>query len=376
MVQIPPAAPTSSPKPPRRPTSPDGIIVVDKPQGITSHDVVARLRRLCGTRAVGHGGTLDPMATGVLICGIGKGTKLLTYVSGSDKAYTATIRLGIATTTDDAEGEIAAAPSAVFISGNVESNCHSAQGTVVTQTQNLESEITGKQITSEMLLSEIEKLTGEIDQVPTAVSAIKVNGKRAYDLVREGEEVELKARPVTVSEFEVTYIVNAIQDGVPVIDLTVNVVVSSGTYVRALARDLGEALGTGGHLTMLRRTRIGKVDLSQAQTLDQLARFCDSAQNDDGAGEPLPTIPLGEAAALFLPTRTISEFEAGELRQGKFIEKGDTDTVTAALFSPSFCAQSQNPGTLSDSPPELVAIIEPAAASDKAKPKVVFPWEP
>jgi len=382
MGPIPQAAPTSSPlavelgapavepvetkgrppKPPRRPTSPDGIIVVDKPQGITSHDVVARLRRLCGTRAVGHGGTLDPMATGVLICGIGKGTKLLTYVSGSDKAYTATIRLGIATTTDDAEGQITSAPGARY----PDHSCDPAAPERGAQDLNRES-----------ILTAIDSLTGEIEQVPTKVSAIKVNGKRAYDLVREGEEVELKARPVTVSEFTVTDIVNAEQDGVPVVDLLVNVVVSSGTYVRALARDLGEALGVGGHLTMLRRTRIGKVGLDRAQTLKQLEELADTlrtgtlrscdcaqddgerAQNDVGGGEPLPTMPLGEASGLFMPTRLISDDEARDLSQGKFIAKGETDSTTAALTDSG----------------KLVAIIEPFNQT-RAKPKVVFPWEP
>jgi len=328
---------SSSERPPRRPTSPDGIIVVDKPQGITSHDVVARLRRLCGTRAVGHGGTLDPMATGVLICGIGKGTKLLTYVSGADKAYSAVIRLGISTTTDDAEGEIVTASGAQLVTPSFRA-----------ESQDL--------VTLDRISAEMEKLTGEINQVPTSVSAIKVNGKRAYNLVREGEQVELKARPVVVSKFEIVYIVNNEElnevAGLPVVDLFVDVVVSSGTYVRALARDLGAALGTGGHLTMLRRTRIGRVDLAMAKTLDQLTQ---EATED----RPLPTMPLGEAVKFFLPSREVTEQEAKDLSLGKFIEKRDTEQVTAALTEDN----------------RLVAIIEPQSAA-KAKPKVVFPWEP
>jgi len=266
------------------------------------------------------------MATGVLICGIGKGTKLLTYVSGATKAYTATIRLGIATTTDDAEGEIT---ETTGISPNTRAAIPAA----------------------------IADLTGEISQVPTAVSAIKVNGKRAYDLVRQGAEVALAARPVTVSEFQ---LISAQQltlpTGVPVIDLEVAVTVSSGTYVRALARDLGEALGVGGHLTALRRTRIGNVTLADAKPLAALE---DIGQLQAEVGEPLSVIPLAIAAQMFLPSRTITAAETTALRLGKFIDIADTDTITAAVSAAG----------------ELVAIIEPATAA-KAKPKVVFPWVP
>jgi len=338
-------------RPPRRPTSPDGMLVVNKPPGVTSHDVVAQLRRLCGTRAVGHGGTLDPMATGVLICGIGKGTKLLTYVSGADKAYSAIIRLGIATTTDDAEGEITSAVGATLNDDNSSSR---ARGKATPDF------IGAPEITPESLTNAINQLTGDIQQIPTAVSAIKVNGERAYNLVRQGKEVELAARPVTVSRFEVTDTIPSMADGVPVIDLKVNVVVSSGTYVRALARDLGAALGIGGHLTMLQRTRIGKVDLEMAQTIAHLEDAADFANK---SGQGLPTMPLAQAAELFLPTRQITTQEAKDLTLGKFISQAETDKITAAIGPNG----------------QLVAIIEPVNAtagnnSAKAKPKVVFGW--
>jgi tRNA pseudouridine55 synthase len=216
--------------------APDGLLVVDKPAGWTSHDVVGRARRLCATRKVGHAGTLDPMATGVLVLGIGRATRLLTFLVGCDKDYTATIRLGQATITDDAEGEVTAiAP---------------ADG-----------------VTPERLATAVADLTGELQQVPSSVSAIKVNGERSYHRVRAGEEVDLPARPVTVSRFDVLATRAGDVDGIPVLDVDVEVTVSSGTYVRALARDLGAALGVGGHLTALRRTRVGAFTLPEAHGL-------------------------------------------------------------------------------------------------------------
>ena len=211
----------------RRPFAGDGLVVVDKPAGWTSHDVVGRCRRLYGTRKVGHAGTLDPMATGVLVVGVGRATRLLTFLVGCDKEYLATIRLGQTTVTDDAEGEITASAGA-------------------------------RGVADERIAEEIAALTGEIAQVPSSVSAIKVDGRRSYARVRSGEQVELEARPVTVTVFEVLDRRDlAADDGTYVVDLDVRVVVSAGTYVRALARDLGAGLGTGGHLTALRRTRVG-----------------------------------------------------------------------------------------------------------------------
>lgn len=222
----------------------DGLIVVDKPSEWTSHDVVGRLRRLVGTRRVGHGGTLDPMATGVLICGIGKATKLLGQIGASDKTYEATIRLGVSTTTDDADGQVAAQTDA-------------------------------GQLTDADISQAVAALTGEIMQRPSSVSAIKVNGQRAYKRVRDGEDVVLDARPVTVTEFEIlssrSGLLEAGLGSLAVRDLDVRVTCSTGTYVRALARDLGDALGVGGHLTALRRTRVGGYSLDCAHTLDALS---------------------------------------------------------------------------------------------------------
>ncbi|GAA1872616.1 tRNA pseudouridine(55) synthase TruB [Myceligenerans crystallogenes] len=311
-------------RPPRRPTAPDGFVVVDKPAGWTSHDVVAKTRWLAGTRKVGHAGTLDPMATGVLVLGVGKATKLLTYVVGADKDYDATIRLGVATTTDDAEGEVTATPGA-------------------------------RDISDAALRAAIEPLTGDILQVPTTVSAIKVDGKRAYARARAGEEVELTARPVTVSRFDVLATRTAVvrgtdlpgggaaegraADGVagetPVVDLDVRVTVSSGTYVRALARDLGAALGTGGHLTALRRTRVGGYALGAARTLGQLEAQAD----DDGT---LATLPLADAARGVLPVREIDDAAARALGYGQWIAPSGRPGVLAAI----------------DPAGELVALVE------------------
>ena len=293
-------------RPPRRPTAPDGFVIVDKPAGWTSHDVVGKVRWLAGTRKVGHAGTLDPMATGVLVVGIGKATKLLTYVVGADKTYDATIRLGVGTTTDDAEGEVTATPGFAPASdpNPTPSSC--------AQSQDPE------------LAAAIEALTGDIQQVPTSVSAIKVDGKRAYALVRAGEEVELKARPVTVSQFDVLDARPSDADGVPVLDLDVTVTVSSGTYVRALARDLGASLGTAGHLTALRRTRVGGHTLEHACKLDAMEAQADA----DGT---LATIPLTEAASATLPVRQVTADETRALGYGQWIAATGTPGTHAAV---------------------------------------------
>ena len=214
--------------------APNGIVLVDKPGGITSHDVVARARRALNTRKIGHAGTLDPMATGLLILGVGAATRLLTYIVGLDKTYEATIRLGISTDSDDADGTVTARADAAALAA----------------------------VTADGITAGIAALTGDIEQVPSTVSAIKVGGKRAYDLARAGEEVALKARSVTIGRFELT----ATRTGPDGIDLDVVVDCSSGTYIRALARDLGAGLGVGGHLTALRRTRIGPFDVAAAAT--------------------------------------------------------------------------------------------------------------
>ena len=273
------------PRAERRPTAPDGVVVVDKPAGWTSHDVVARMRWLAGTRKVGHAGTLDPMATGVLVVGIGRATRLLTYIVGADKEYTATIRLGVSTTTDDAEGETLAVTDA---SG----------------------------VTAQAIAAGVAALTGDIQQVPSAVSAIKVDGQRAYARVRAGEDVELAARPVTVSRFEV-HDVRAV-DGV--VDIDVTVVVTSGTYVRALARDLGARLGVGGHLTALRRTRVGGYRLDVARTLDELAEVAPDV--------PIDVVSRADSARATFPVRELTPQESVALSYGQRLSAGDDDTTT------------------------------------------------
>jgi tRNA pseudouridine55 synthase len=251
--------------------SADGLIVVDKPAGMTSHDVVARIRRLAKTRRVGHGGTLDPMATGVLIIGVNKATRLLTYVIGSRKSYTATIRLGQSTITDDAEGEVTATASAAHV-------------------------------TDEAIRDGLDRQRGEIDQVPSEVSAIKINGERAYKRVRDGESVEIPARRVTVFALEVL----DIRRSGEVVDVDIDVTCSSGTYIRAIARDLGTTLGVGGHLTALRRTAVGEMTLAEALTLEQLEE-----RAPDVVG-----LPMSEAARQAFPQRTATADEAKVLSHG------------------------------------------------------------
>jgi tRNA pseudouridine55 synthase len=252
-----------------RATAPAGVVVVDKPPGWTSHDVVARMRRLAGTRKVGHAGTLDPMATGVLVVGLHRATRLLGHLSGTDKSYEATIRLGESTVTDDAEGE--------------PTDRHDASG-----------------VTDEDIRTAVAGLTGDILQVPSAVSAVKVEGRRSYARVRRGESVDLPARAVHVSELEV----RDVRRPDKAVDLDIDVVCSSGTYVRALARDLGAALGVGGHLTSLRRTRVGGFDLAGARTLDELQQHLD-------------VVPLAEVARRSFPCHDASAEEAEHVRHGR-----------------------------------------------------------
>jgi tRNA pseudouridine55 synthase len=280
---------TTVPPKSAKPAPQPGLIVVDKPQGITSHGVVSRMRRICGTRKVGHGGTLDPMATGVLIVAVGKATKLLTYVSGLDKSYAATIRLGQATVTDDAEGDVTTTADA-------------------------------SRVADDAIRAGLAAMTGEIDQVPSAVSAVKIDGQRAYKRVRDGETVELKARRVTIASITV----DAIRREGEFVDVDVDVSCSSGTYIRAIARDLGAALGVGGHLTALRRTRIGGFGIDTAATLEALAERSE-------AGEPLGALTMGDAAARLMPTRTATEAEAKALSYGKSLDGAGIDGRYAVL---------------------------------------------
>ncbi|MEU9887382.1 tRNA pseudouridine(55) synthase TruB [Sphaerisporangium sp. NPDC051017] len=270
----------------RRPVPPSGLIIVDKPAGWTSHDVVGKMRRLAGTRRVGHAGTLDPMATGVLVVGVEKATRLLGHLALTEKGYDATIRLGATTNTDDAEGEVLAETSAAGV-------------------------------TDEAIRAGVAALTGPILQVPPQVSAIKVNGERAYKRARAGEEVALAARPVTVHAFEVT----AVRRDGDAVEVDASVSCSSGTYIRSLARDLGEALGVGGHLTALRRTRVGPYDLSVARTIDQLAQDC-------------AILPMAEAVAAAFPRMDVSEEQARMIGHGGRLPSAGLGGGPIGVFAP------------------------------------------
>ncbi|WP_288871741.1 tRNA pseudouridine(55) synthase TruB [uncultured Corynebacterium sp.] len=266
------------------PLEKSGIVVVDKPQGLTSHDVVARLRRFFGTRKVGHAGTLDPMATGVLVAGIERGTKLLAHLVAEDKVYETTIRLGASTTTDDAEGEI--------------TETHDAS-----------------EVTDDAIHEQIALLTGDIMQVPSKVSAIKIDGRRAHELVRAGEEVTIPPRPVTVHAFDVSEIRH--HDGV--VDIDARVHCSSGTYIRSLGRDLGAALGVGGHLIALRRTSVGPFSIDDAHTLEAL---------EDNA---VLSLTMDETLTRSWPVLDINTDEYAALSMGKWLEPRGLKGVHAAV---------------------------------------------
>jgi len=287
-----------------------GLVVVDKPAGMTSHDVVARCRRIFATRKVGHAGTLDPMATGVLVVGVERATKVLGLLTATSKSYAATIRLGRTTTTEDAEGEVL---------------------------QNVSAE----HLTAEDVAAAVAGLRGDIEQVPSAVSAIKVDGQRAYRLAREGRDVRLQARPVRIDRFEVL-------DTRPrneLVDVDVEVDCSSGTYIRALARDVGAALGVGGHLTALRRTRVGRFTLAEARPLDDLAE------------RPRLTWTLDEACLLMFPHRELTAAEAEATGNGRPLSAAGIDGVYAACDADGrviALLRDEGPGTKS------VVVLRPA----------------
>ncbi|KAA0116115.1 tRNA pseudouridine(55) synthase TruB [Mycolicibacterium sp. P9-22] len=266
-----------------QPVPAPGLVIVDKPGGMTSHDVVGRCRRLFGTRKVGHAGTLDPMATGVLVIGIERATKILGLITGTDKSYAATIRLGQTTSTEDAEGQ-------------------------VLQT------VPAEQVTDEQIAAAVSALRGNIDQVPSAVSAIKVAGERSYKLAREGRAVELPARPVRIERFDVL----AVRRHAGFVDVDVVVDCSSGTYIRALARDVGEALEVGGHLTALRRTAVGRYGLDEARTLDDLAERARLSYS------------LDEACLLGFPRRDLTESQVVDTGHGRSLEPAGISGVYAA----------------------------------------------
>ncbi|MEV6316470.1 tRNA pseudouridine(55) synthase TruB [Streptomyces sp. NPDC051776] len=268
------------------------MIIVDKPSGFTSHDVVAKMRGIARTRRVGHAGTLDPMATGVLVLGAGKATRLLGHLALTEKEYEATIRLGQNSVTDDAEGEITESGGAAGLP-------------------------------REAIDAGIAPLTGDIQQVPSKVSAIKIDGKRSYKRVLEGEDFELAARPVTVSSFIVHDVRETVaENGTPVVDVDATVVCSSGTYIRALARDLGAGLGTGGHLSALRRTRVGPYGLDVARSLDRLQ-------------EELTVMPIAEAAAAAFPRWDVDAKQARLLSNGVRLDAPGLGTGgPIAVFDP------------------------------------------
>lgn len=266
------------------------MVLVDKPSGPTSHDMVGKLRRIMGTRRVGHSGTLDPMATGLLVVGVERGTKFLAHVVAHDKRYEATVRLGAATHTDDAQGEVlsTAAPA------------------------DLEA------LTEERIRAAFDAQRGDIMQRPTSVSSIKIDGKRAHELVREGQEVVLPERPVTIFSLEVLDVVFGV-DATSCIDVRISVHCSSGTYIRAIARDVGEALGVGGHLTQLRRTSVGPFDISEARTLEQLEKA------------PQLSLNLDEAMVRCFDVREVSESEGVDLSLGKWLQPVGRKGVHAAV---------------------------------------------
>jgi tRNA pseudouridine55 synthase len=290
-----------------------GLVIVDKPAGLTSHDVVARCRRIFSTRKVGHAGTLDPMATGVLVIGVGRATKILGLVADASKSYAATMRLGQSTSTEDAEGAVLRQVS--------------AQG-----------------VTDEAIATAIAGLRGAIAQVPSAVSAVKIGGQRAYRLVRAGHTVELAARPVRIDRFEML----AVRRGCEVddvIDIDVEVDCSSGTYIRALARDLGNTLAIGGHLTALRRTRVGLFELDEARSLDDLAE------------QPRLNLTLDGACLLLFPRRQLSAEETAAAGNGRALTAAGIDGVYAA-----HSADGQVIALLRDDGPRTksVVVVRPA----------------
>jgi tRNA pseudouridine55 synthase len=278
-----------------------GLVVVDKPAGMTSHDVVARVRRLAGTRKVGHAGTLDPMATGVLLVGVNRATRLLGHLTLTEKAYEATIRLGASTSTDDAEGEIL-------------------------QTRSV------RHLTEDDVRSAAGRFVGDLQQRPSSVSAIKVDGRRAYARVRAGEQVDLPARPVTVHELLVTGVRR--DEAAGCVDVDVSVRCTSGTYVRAIARDLGEELAVGGHLTVLRRTAVGPFVLADARTLDQLA-------------DSFELVDISDVARRCFASYGLDDEQAQQVRYGRPLDVRLVEPGPVALFerSGTFLALYQQRGS-------------------------------
>ncbi|MBT1160490.1 tRNA pseudouridine(55) synthase TruB [Bifidobacterium sp. SO1] len=402
------------PAQPQHQSQPSGLLVIDKPQGVTSHDLVAAVRGALHTKKVGHAGTLDPMATGVLVIGFGNATRLLNYIVDHDKTYEATIRLGRRTTTDDADGELIdgngrpvnIVPDSLGVS--MDPSCHLERSTAESRDLSFPASVTRDLIERAIA----EHLTGPIEQVPNTFSAIKINGQRAYDLARDGKEVELKARPVTIHAFDVLdmrvgFTDAARTDGplvadldatsdepdvapviddhrstsatgpdmVPVIDLDVRVSCSSGTYIRALGRDLGELLGCGGYLTRLRRTRVGRFDVTAANVV---TAHTESRTFTNRAGETVTrnravldvtgdellasyTMTMIESVRAAMPTLAITAEDAVDLRFGRRIPYDIHEPTAAYVPDPSGDPRAG----------DVAAIIDRAKRGE-AKPIVVF----
>lgn len=365
-------------------TPSSGLLLVDKPQGVTSHDVVACARHLFHTKRVGHAGTLDPMATGLLIVGFGNATRLLNYMLGHNKTYEAVIRLGESTTTDDADGEILQQNNLQLGPGVVAKSADDVFSKLLFESNSCNSELINQAF--ERIKQVIkENLTGKIMQAPTAFSAIKINGQRAYDLAREGKTVEIQSREITISDF---YVANPRisrgKSGRKVCDITATVSCSSGTYIRALARDLGRLLGVGGHLISLRRTSVGNFSVNSPRILklySETREFTDREgvlqkrskavpEKDFDADICLPKICLNmfEAAENTLPMLQVDENQAKDLRFGRWLsfESEENSQQYPAIAYVKYSNNAQS---------DVVAVVEPAKNSktNQIKPIVVFP---
>lgn len=361
-----------------------GLLLVDKPQGVTSHDIVACARHLLHTKRVGHAGTLDPMATGLLIIGFGNATRLLNYMLGHNKTYEAVIRLGESTTTDDADGEILQQNNLQLGPGVVAKSADDVFSKLLFESNSCNSELINQAF--ERIKQVIkENLTGKIMQAPTAFSAIKINGQRAYDLAREGKSVEIAPREIFVSDFSVSNprITRGVS-GKLVCDISAKVSCSSGTYIRALARDLGRLLGVGGHLTQLRRTSVGDFSVTDSRVLKlraQMREFTDrngvlqhrskAVPGDDfDANNMFPKICLNmmDAASHSLPTLSIDENQAKDLRFGRWIE------LKSAINYENYPAIAYVPNA-NTAECDVVAVVELTKniKSNQIKPIVVFP---
>lgn len=326
-----------------------GFLLIDKPLGVTSHDVVAACRGALHTRHVGHAGTLDPLASGLLVVGFGYATRLLKYVVGTAKTYEAVMRLGASTTTDDAEGE----PQTEHQSEQV----RTAVEELIAKPERITAAIN-------------ENFIGMIDQVPSTYSAIKVNGERAYALARQGQEVSLAARSIEISEFSVLSLASVTTDRGTFADVRVRVTCSAGTYIRALARDLGATLGVGGYLTFLRRTNIGAFDVDAAVVAGTVERVFTDKSGVQQHRTKVTLEPQAVAAAVIdvvqgisgvLPMVEIDADKARDIHFGRRISLNISQLCATVLVR-------------EDGTQQLCAIVEPCAPG-QVQPVAVFPAE-